>query len=125
MGRHKTSSDIAITHGSGDVFADLDIALSPDEALKLALARQITEAIVSRKLTQQQVSALAGVDQAKVSAITRGRIAGFSVERLMKLLLALGWNVEIKFAPSRENTGTVRVKKSGSRDGSIEHTRAA
>jgi predicted XRE-type DNA-binding protein len=124
MARGKTSSDIVMTRGSGDVFADLDIALSPDEALKLALARQITEAIVSRKLTQQQVSALVGVDQAKVSNITRGRIAGFSVERLMKVLLALGWNVEIEFAPSREDTGTVRVK-SRSRDLSIEQTRAA
>ena len=109
MARHKAGGEIAMVRGSGNIFADLGLELSADDALKLALARQITEAITAKKLTQQQVSVLAGIDQAKISSITRGRITGFSVERLMKVLLALGWNVEIKFARSRRDKGSVTV----------------
>jgi len=46
---------------------------------------------------------LLGVDQPKVSALVRGQLAGFSLERLMRFLNILGRDVQIvvKAKPSR------------------------
>lgn len=40
-------------------------------------------------------AALTGLDQPKVSALVNGRLGGFSSERLMRCLTALGQDVEI------------------------------
>jgi len=78
-----------VTYGSGDVFADLGIDLTAEDRIKLALARHICRMIAERDPTQAQATMLK-VDEAEVFDITRGRMAGFSVERLMKLGAALG-----------------------------------
>ena len=36
-----------------------------------------------------------GIDQPKVSTLMRGRLSGFSIERLLRFLLLLGRDVEI------------------------------
>jgi predicted XRE-type DNA-binding protein len=46
-------------------------------------------------LTQSQAAAILGIDQPKVSALKQGKLAGFSIERLMRLLLMLGRDIEI------------------------------
>jgi predicted XRE-type DNA-binding protein len=89
------AGDEPIEEGSGNVFADLGIP-SPDEALlKAKLARAISEILSQRQLTQAEAARLLGIDQPKVSTLTRGRLAGFSVERLFRFLNALGRDVEI------------------------------
>ena len=98
-------ADDEVIEGSGDIFADLGIELSPEEALKVEIALQISRTITSRGLTQVQVGELVGIDQAKVSQITRGRLKGFSIERLMRLLAALGWDIDIRFRPSKGRRG--------------------
>ncbi len=94
---------------SGNVFADLGVA-DPDEALvKAELARQITEIISKRHMTQKEAAALLGIDQPKVSALIRGRLSGFSTERLFRFLNDLGQDVEIFIkakSPSREYATT-------------------
>jgi predicted XRE-type DNA-binding protein len=52
-----------------------------------------------------------GVDQPKVSALLNGRIASFSSERLMRLLTALGRDIDIVVRPSsgRRVEGRIRV----------------
>ena len=40
-----------------------------------------------------------GVDQSKISALARGRLEGFSIERLFKFLILLGQDVEIILKP--------------------------
>jgi predicted XRE-type DNA-binding protein len=103
----------AVTYGSGDVFADLGIALTSEERVKLLIARQISRAIVERGMTQVEVGKILEIDQAKVSNITRGRIAGFSVERLMRYAAALGWDIDIELRPSAGERGQVRVHAAG------------
>ena len=50
----------------------------PAEALaKAELARKIAELIAERRLTQAVAAALLDIDQPKVSALVRGRLAGF------------------------------------------------
>ncbi|HNR29280.1 MAG TPA: helix-turn-helix transcriptional regulator [Candidatus Hydrogenedentes bacterium] len=85
----------AIERSSGNTFADLGVR-NPEEALaKAALARQIARIIDGKGWTQERAAVALGVDQAKVSALMRGRLQGFSTDRLLRFLLALGRNVDI------------------------------
>lgn len=88
-----TKSDV--TKSGGNVFADLGIS-EPEAALaKAELARRINIIIKARGLRQTEAAKLLGIDQAKVSALSRGRLAGFSTDRLFRFLNALDRDVEI------------------------------
>ncbi len=69
--------------------------------------------MVKRRQTGISVAAakVMGIDQPKVSALLNGRLANFSSERLMRLLTALGHDVEIKIKanPRRRGHGRIRV----------------
>jgi predicted XRE-type DNA-binding protein len=54
-------------------------------------------------------SAAAEVDQPKVSALTRGRLAGFSLDRLVRFLVLLGSDVKIVVKPRASGAGQARV----------------
>lgn len=92
------------TPSSGNVFADLNLANADDLLAKAELAAKIIAEIQRRRLTQSQAAAILGIDQPKVSALKQGKLSGFSIERLMRFLLALGRDIDI----------TVK-RKSGSR----------
>jgi predicted XRE-type DNA-binding protein len=85
----------AFTPSSGNVFADLKLPLADDLLAKAELTAKIIAEIQRRRLTQSQAAAILGIDQPKVSALKQGRLSGFSIERLMRFLLALGSDVEI------------------------------
>lgn len=80
---------------SGNIFADLGSADAEEKLAKAELAIKIAEILRRRRLTQVQAAAVLGLDQPKVSALLRGRISGFSIERLLRLLLRLGVDVSI------------------------------
>ena len=84
-----------VKKSSGNVFADLGVAKPAEALAKAELARQITKAIKKKGLTQVRAAAVLGIDQAKVSALTRGQLRGFSTDRLFRLLNALGQDIEI------------------------------
>jgi predicted XRE-type DNA-binding protein len=68
----------------------------PEEALaKARLADLISETIEDLGLTQTKAGELLGIDQGTVSKLVRGRLDGFSQERLIRYLNALGNDVEI------------------------------
>ena len=91
---------VRVEQGSGNVFADLGIP-NPDLALaKAELVQRIRKLIVERKLTQVKAAKLLGLDQPKVSALVRGRVEGFSIDRLFRFLNALGQRVEITVLPN-------------------------
>jgi predicted XRE-type DNA-binding protein len=92
-----------VDRGSGNVFADLGLP-NPELALaKAELVQRIRTLIADRKLTQAKAAELLGLDQPKVSALVRGRVEGYSLERLFRILNALGQQVEI----------TVRARRAG------------
>lgn len=92
--------------GSGNVFADLGLS-DPDLALaKAELVQRIRSIIQDRKLTQAKAADLLGIDQPKVSALVRGRVEGYSIDRLFRFLYALGQRVEITV---RSNAGRAVV----------------
>ena len=63
--------------GSGNVFEDLGHRRPAEALAKAELARKIAELIAKRRLTQAAAAELLNVDQPKVSALVRGRLAGF------------------------------------------------
>jgi predicted XRE-type DNA-binding protein len=107
----KRKAEITVTASSGNVFADLGFAEPEEELTKAQLASHIRETIKRRRLTQVAAARIMGVDQPKVSALLNGRIANFSSERLMRLLTALGQDVEImvRAKPRNRARGCIRV----------------
>ena len=111
MRHSRAGAELSVTRGSGDVFADLGLELSREEKLKIAMAREITSIINKAGWTQKQVAELIGTDQAKVSALTRGQLKGFSQERLFRFLLNLGFNVDVEISrPQEGKPGHLRVR---------------
>src|SRR5947209_1655056 len=97
------------TLGSGNVFADLDYSDPKEALLKARLARVISTAIRERQLTQAAAGQLLGLDQPKVSALMRGRLTGFSVERLLRCLTALERDITITVGPRKQERGQVEL----------------
>jgi predicted XRE-type DNA-binding protein len=99
---------------SGNVFKDFGYA-NPEEAkAKWDLAFLIRSIMEESCLTQEQAAELMGIDQPKVSKITRGILSEFTLERLMRYLVCLGYDVEIKAAQSRSATASIHVGRRGS-----------
>ena len=103
------STKAEVTESSGNVFADLKVA-EPEEALaKAELARRIATIIRARHLSQRKAADLLGVDQPKVSALLHGRLSGFSADRLLRFLNALGQDVEIHVRPKAASKAKIQV----------------
>ena len=105
----KREAEIPVTPGSGNVFADLGFAEPEEELTKAQLASHIRQIVKRRGLTQVAAAALMGIDQPKVSALLNGRLANFSSERLMRLLTALGQDVEITLKPKPRGRAHGRI----------------
>jgi predicted XRE-type DNA-binding protein len=88
-----------ITKSSGNVYADLGIRGADEHALKAELVRQIASVMEDQQLTQTAAARRLGIEQPDVSKMLRGHFRQFSVERLMRFLVALGQDVEIVVRP--------------------------
>jgi predicted XRE-type DNA-binding protein len=82
--------------GSGNVFADLGFPDAAELDVKVRLAVEIVRLINARRLSQVAAAARLKINQPKISALKNYKLDGFSVERLMSFLLALGQDVEIR-----------------------------
>jgi predicted XRE-type DNA-binding protein len=89
------TSNITISEGSENVFADLGFPNAEEHQTKASLVMQMLIIIEREGLTQVQVAEKLGIDQPKVSKMLRGHFRGFSVYRIMRFLSALGRDVEI------------------------------
>ena len=104
----------AITPNSGNVFADLGLRNAEEKQTKVRLAVEINRIIAAGRMSQELAAKLLEINQPKVSALTHYKLEGFSVERLMNFLTALGADVEI----------SVRKKPGSRRPGKIHVTAA-
>lgn len=82
--------------GSGNVFDDLELPNPEERLAKAELALQINRLIKQKKLTQIAAAKLLDIDQPKISALSQGKLSGFSLERLFRFLNALGQDITIK-----------------------------
>jgi predicted XRE-type DNA-binding protein len=87
--------------GSGNVFADIGLPNAEEHLVKAELVYKIGALIKQHGLKQVEAAALFGVKQPDVSKMLRGDFRQFSVERLLRFLVALGQDVEIVVKPPR------------------------
>jgi predicted XRE-type DNA-binding protein len=84
-----------ITSSSGNAFADLGLSGAEEKKTKVRLAVAINQIVEQSRLSQAAAGRQLRINQPKVSALANYRLEGFSVERLMNFLNALGRDVEI------------------------------
>ena len=98
---------IKFERGTGNVFADIGIP-NPEQALaKAEIARRVNKIIEARRLTQSAAASILGIDQPRVSALSKGHLSVFSLEKLMLFASRLGNTVEISIKPSEDGGITV------------------
>jgi len=107
----KPTAEGRIVPSSGNVFTDLGMADAAERQTKVRLAVAINQVLHRRGLSQGKAAELLGVNQPKVSALSKYRLEGFSVERLMRFLTALNQDVEIiiRNRPRARRPGRVYV----------------
>jgi predicted XRE-type DNA-binding protein len=76
--------------------------------VKADLVQRIRTLIADRRLSHAQAAALFGLGQPKTSGLVRGRVEGYSLDRLLRFLTALGQRVEITVRPNAAATGRTK-----------------
>jgi predicted XRE-type DNA-binding protein len=97
-----------VIRSSGNVFADMGLPDADELGTKARLGAAINQIIARKRLSQAEVATLLGINQPKVSALRHYKLEGFSVERLMHFLVALGQDVEI-VVKSRPRSRSARI----------------
>ncbi len=97
--------------GSGNVFQDIGVPNAEEHMVKAQLVFKIDTIMKERSLKQAEAAELLGVRQPDVSKMLRGDFRQFSVERLMRFLVALNQDVEIVVKPhqGRKDAPALRV----------------
>ena len=95
--------------GSGNVFADLGFPDAAELDIKVRLAVEIIRLINVRRLSQVEAAAVLKINQPKVSALKNYNLDGFSVERLMTFLLALGQDIVIRISSRERSKKSSRI----------------
>ena len=108
--RKSNTKSPTVTPSSGNVFADINLP-NPEVALtKAKLVRRIRDLMTQRKLTQAGAAVLLGIDQPKVSALVRGNVGGYTIERLFKFLNRLDQDVEIVIRPKLKSASIAEIR---------------
>jgi predicted XRE-type DNA-binding protein len=97
--------------GSRNVFKDLGLPNAEEHLVKAQLVFKIDTILKKRRLKQVEAAALFGVRQPDVSKMLRGDFRQFSVERLLRFLVALDQDVQIVVKPhhDRKNAPALQV----------------
>jgi predicted XRE-type DNA-binding protein len=104
------ASELVVEASSGNVFADLGLSNPEERLAKAQLTVAICDLIAKRKLTQADAASILKIDQPKISNLMRGKLSGFSTDRLIRFLNALGSDVEIVIRPQRtKKAGSLRI----------------
>ena len=102
--------EMTILEGSGNDYSDLGYTDAAEMQRKSRLAGEIARAIKARRLTQADAATLLGIDQSKVSRITRGQFRGVSEAKLLELVARLGHDVKIVVGPVRRRAGKIELQ---------------
>jgi predicted XRE-type DNA-binding protein len=88
--------------GSRNVFKDLGVPNAEEHLVKAQLVVKIDTLMKERGLKQIEAADLFGIKQPDVSKMLRGEFRQFSVERLLRFLVALNQDVEIVVKAHRD-----------------------
>ncbi len=108
-----TVSETAVEAGSGNVFANLGLADADAHIVKAELVTRIDAIVRQRGITQTEAARLLGLSQPDISRLLRGDFREYSLERLLRLLTALGRDIDIVIRqPRAAGGGRLRVAAS-------------
>ena len=99
------ASDSTVERSSGNAFADLDVPDAGAHLLKAELVSRIDTIVRQRGITQTEAARILGLSQPDISRLLRGDVRQYSLERLFRLLTALGRDIDIVIRPPRSATG--------------------
>lgn len=88
--------------GSRNVFKDIGVPNAEEHFVKAQLVFKIDFILKARGLKQVEAAGLFGVRQPDISKLLRGEFRQFSVERLLRFLVALDQDVQIVVKPHRD-----------------------
>jgi predicted XRE-type DNA-binding protein len=97
-----------VTTSSGNVFADLGLSNAAELQTKARLGAALCRIVEQKGLPQAEVAAMLGISQPKVSDLLHYKLDGYSVERLMRFLVALDHDVVITVRP-RPRSRSARI----------------
>lgn len=106
----KVDEERAIYKVGDNIFADLGRPDADELLAKAELARTIRHLVAARGFTQAVAAGVLGITQPDVSNLHRGRLAGFSMERLYRFLNRLGLDVQIVVQPKPRSRERARVR---------------
>lgn len=86
-----------------NAFKDLGLRSADEHLVKAQLVCKIDTLLKERALKQVEAANLFGIRQPDVSKMLRGEFRQFSVERLLRFLVALDQDVEILVKPHRDS----------------------
>jgi predicted XRE-type DNA-binding protein len=90
-----------IRQRSDNVYTGPEVQNAEEHALKAELLRQIAARLEAEGLTQTAAAERLGISQPDVSRMLSGNFRQFSVERLMRFLVTLGQDIEIRVRPAQ------------------------
>jgi len=96
-------------NGGQNVFKDLGVRGPDEHFVKAQLVFKIDRLMKERGLKQVEAADLFGIRQPDVSKMLRGEFRQFSVERLLRFLVALDQDVEISVKPHRDSKKTAAL----------------
>jgi predicted XRE-type DNA-binding protein len=109
MNQDANPQDAVLETGSGNIFADLELPDAEDMLLKAQMLVVLQRLIRAEGLTQIAAAKRLGISQPDLSHLLRGRLRGYSIERLMRMLTNFGQDVEIVIKPCSEQSRSAKI----------------
>ena len=97
--------DIELVRGSGNVFADFDVADASLRQLRAILAAEIIKALDAEGLSVREAGERTGVAAADFPRIRQVRLDRFTIDRLLRILDRLDRDVRVEIAVTPRASG--------------------
>ena len=105
---------MAVIPSSGNVFADLGLPNPEEHLAKATISIAIADLIESRGLSQVEAGKILGLSQPNISNLVRGKLDKFTIDRLMRYMRKLDYDVTISFKPKPKSREQATLSVEGS-----------
>ena len=78
---------------------------------KTAFSKEIAKILEDEELTQTEAAYIMRDAPSQISLVVTGKLRGFAVDRLVRMLNRLGRDIDITIRPARGRTGKVTVTR--------------
>jgi predicted XRE-type DNA-binding protein len=90
--------EFELVRGSGNIFADFGLPDASIHQIRAILAAEIVKALDAERLTVRDAEARTGIAAADFSRIRQVRLDRFTIDRLMRILDRLNYDVRVKIS---------------------------